>query len=73
MLFCLQVTSKLAHFGATLDPHAAFLLARGLATLGLRVRQQNKTGQAVADFLFNHPLVSHSQLLSSQLLPALTG
>lgn len=43
--------------GATLDPHAAFLIARGLKTLGLRVRQANKTAMAVATMLESHPKV----------------
>lgn len=43
--------------GATLDPHAAFLIARGLKTLGLRVRQSNQTAQAVAEMLEKHPKI----------------
>ncbi len=31
--------------GATLDPFAAFLLLRGMKTLGVRVRKQNETAQ----------------------------
>ncbi len=40
--------------GAVLDPHAAFLIARGLKTLGLRVRQANQNAQAVAEMLEEH-------------------
>lgn len=43
--------------GATLDPHAAFLIARGTKTLALRVRQQNKSAQALAEMLEAHPKV----------------
>jgi cystathionine gamma-synthase len=43
--------------GAILDPHAAFLIARGLKTLGLRVRQSNQNAQAVAEMLEAHPKV----------------
>lgn len=43
--------------GANLDPHAAFLIARGLKTLGLRVRQQNASALAIAQFLEKHPRV----------------
>lgn len=43
--------------GGILDPHAAFLIERGLKTLALRVRQQNETAQAVAEFLAQHPAV----------------
>ncbi|MCI0396541.1 MAG: aminotransferase class I/II-fold pyridoxal phosphate-dependent enzyme [Chloroflexi bacterium] len=43
--------------GGVLDPHAAYLLERGLKTLALRVRQQNQTAQAVAEYLAAHPKV----------------
>lgn len=43
--------------GGVLDPHAAFLIERGLKTLALRVRQQNETAQAVAEFLERHPRI----------------
>ncbi|GAA1661194.1 PLP-dependent aspartate aminotransferase family protein [Glycomyces endophyticus] len=41
-------------YGASLDPHAGFLLARGLKTLALRVRQQGATSLALARFLEGH-------------------
>jgi cystathionine gamma-synthase len=44
--------------GGVLDPHAAYLLLRGLKTLALRVEKQNATGLAVARFLEAHPAVS---------------
>ena len=44
-------------FGATLDPHAAYLIHRGLKTLALRVEQQNATAQALAERLERHPRV----------------
>ncbi len=43
--------------GANLDPHAAFLIARGMKTLALRVRQQNQNAQAIAEALAKHPRV----------------
>ena len=44
--------------GAVCDPQSAYLLQRGLKTLALRVRQQNATAQAVAEFLEGHRHVS---------------
>jgi cystathionine gamma-synthase len=44
--------------GASLDPHAAFLLARGVRTLELRVSRQNDNALAVARFLADHPAVA---------------
>jgi cystathionine beta-lyase/cystathionine gamma-synthase len=54
-----QVAAVLAAYGAALDPHAAFLLSRGLKTLALRVRQQNANAQAVAKLLAGHAAVAH--------------
>ncbi len=44
-------------FGGVLEPHAAFLLLRGLKTLALRVERQNATALAVAQALEPHPRV----------------
>ena len=43
--------------GGVADPQNAFLLERGIKTLGVRVRQQNQTAQAVAEFLEQHPRI----------------
>lgn len=43
--------------GGILDPHAAFLVARGLKTLSLRVERQNATALAVAAHLEGHPAI----------------
>jgi cystathionine gamma-synthase len=43
--------------GAVCDPHAAFLVGRGLKTLGLRVARQNASAQALAERLAAHPRV----------------
>jgi cystathionine gamma-synthase/cystathionine gamma-lyase/cystathionine beta-lyase len=48
-------TTKL--LGGMLDPHACFLLHRSLKTLGVRVRQQNDTAQAVAEALAAHDAI----------------
>ncbi|SDD82854.1 trans-sulfuration enzyme family protein [Glycomyces harbinensis] len=54
-----RVASVLSAFGCSLDPHAAFLLSRGLKTLALRVRQQNANALAVAEFLAAHEKIAH--------------
>jgi cystathionine gamma-synthase len=43
--------------GSVLDPHAAFLIMRGLKTLALRVERQNESALAVAKALEQHPNV----------------
>ena len=49
-----QMGYTLKLLGGMLDPHACFLLHRSLKTLGVRVRQQNETAQAVAEALDAH-------------------
>ena len=53
-----KVKRKLDHLGATLDPHACFLLNRGIKTLPLRVHRQNRTALALAEMLRDHPAVT---------------
>jgi cystathionine gamma-synthase len=43
--------------GGVLDPHAAFLIARGLKTLNLRVERQNRTAHSVALELSRQPRI----------------
>lgn len=44
--------------GGTVDPHAAYLMLRGMKTLGLRVAAQNAAGLELATRLERHPRVS---------------
>jgi cystathionine gamma-synthase len=43
--------------GTVCDPHAAFLVGRGLKTLALRVDRQNASALAIATRLAKHPRV----------------
>lgn len=53
-----RVRHTLNHFGGSLDPHAGYLLARGLKTLALRVKAQNANAGALARMLASHPKVA---------------
>lgn len=44
--------------GGTLDPHAAFLLERGLKTCAIRVKTANANAQGIAEYLAGHPAVT---------------
>jgi cystathionine gamma-synthase len=43
--------------GTVCDPHAAFLVGRGMKTLGIRVERQNTTALAVAHHLERHSAI----------------
>jgi cystathionine beta-lyase/cystathionine gamma-synthase len=44
--------------GCSMDPHAAFLLLRGIKTLSVRVARQNENALRIAEFLSQHPKVT---------------
>ncbi len=52
-----RVRHLLLHLGGSLDPHACFLLERGLKTLALRIGRQNDTAAKLARFLEAHRAV----------------
>ncbi|MDI6772713.1 MAG: aminotransferase class I/II-fold pyridoxal phosphate-dependent enzyme [bacterium] len=52
-----RATRMLRVLGPVLDPFAAWLLVRGLRTLGLRVERHNHNAAHLADFLAGHPRV----------------
>lgn len=65
-----KIKHRLDHMGGTLDPHACYLLHRGIKTLAVRMRHQNESALAIANFLeanstvkkVNYPgLASHPQ------------
>jgi len=53
-----KITHKLNHLGGSLDPHACFLLHRGLKTLAVRVKYQNESTLKIAKFLEENPAVN---------------
>ncbi|GLZ80664.1 cystathionine beta-lyase [Actinorhabdospora filicis] len=53
-----RVRHSLNHYGGSLDAHAAYLLARGVKTLALRVERQNANAAALAEFLAGHESVT---------------
>jgi cystathionine beta-lyase/cystathionine gamma-synthase len=53
-----EVRHRMNHLGASADPHACFLLQRGVKTLALRVAAQNRGALEVAAWLERHPKVA---------------
>ena len=62
-----RVKSFVRVLGGILDPHAAYLLIRGMKSLGLRVQRHNDNGLAVSRFLEGHEKVRavHYPMLES--------
>jgi len=52
-----QIHAARTTLGGCMDPHAAWLLLRGIKTLAVRVQRQNENALRVAQFLAQHPNV----------------
>lgn len=52
-----KLRSVLNYHGGCIDPHQAWLVHRGLKTLGLRVERSSENAQAIAEMLQSHPAV----------------
>jgi len=52
-----QIHHTRTTLGGNMDPHAAWLLLRGIKTLAVRVQRQNLNALRVAQFLVKHPKV----------------
>lgn len=62
-----EARERLISFGPVLDPHAAWLLERGIKTLAVRMARHNANGLAFAQHFSDHPAVA------SVLYPGLPG
>jgi methionine-gamma-lyase len=52
-----RVKKIVSLFGATMDPHQAWLIMRGLRTLPLRIEKAQENAMKLAEFLKSHPKV----------------
>ncbi len=52
-----MIWPRLLNFGGSLDPHACFLLERGLKTLAVRMRAHEESAMALATYLEGQPKV----------------
>ncbi|WP_299472654.1 PLP-dependent transferase [uncultured Roseibium sp.] len=64
---------SLSLLGGKLAPFEAFLLTRGLRTLGARMRQHHATADRFVDNLSRHPLVTKVLSPGPNTVPGLTG
>jgi methionine-gamma-lyase len=53
-----RVREYIIYLGGSMDPGGAFLLIRGMKTLGVRMEKQCETAAVVAKFLAKHPKVA---------------
>ena len=53
-----RIRHMVIYLGGSMDPDAAYLLIRGIRTLGVRVARQCENAMAVAEFLEKHPKVA---------------
>jgi cystathionine beta-lyase/cystathionine gamma-synthase len=53
-----EARNMVIYLGASMDPEAAYMLIRGMKTLGVRVERQCASAMAVAKFLEKHPKVA---------------
>jgi cystathionine beta-lyase/cystathionine gamma-synthase len=53
-----RVRKMISYFGGVMDPEVAFLLMRGIKTLGVRLERQCNTAMRLAKFLEKHPKVA---------------
>jgi methionine-gamma-lyase len=53
-----EIRHNIINFGGSMDPEAAFLLIRGMKTLGVRMRHQCESAMTVARWLERHPKVA---------------
>jgi len=52
-----QLRNVMVNLGCNMDPHQAFLVLRGLKTLGIRVAQAQRGAERIARWLETHPKV----------------
>ena len=57
------LTTVARSFGFTMDPHQAWLVLRGIRTLGMRVERAQANAQALAAWLESHPAVEWVRFL----------
>lgn len=54
-----KINHMAVHLGGMLDPHACFLLHRGIKTLAVRLERQNQSALQIAHFLNDHDQITN--------------
>lgn len=53
-----MIWPRLLNYGGSMDPHAAFMLERGLKTLAIRMKAHQESALKLAEYLESHPKTS---------------
>ncbi len=53
-----KLRGMMVSLGCNMDPHQAYMVLRGVKTLGIRIDRASENADKVADFLENHPKVA---------------
>jgi methionine-gamma-lyase len=53
-----KLNATMINFGFNMDPHQAFLVRRGIKTLGIRIDRAQENAQKVAEYLEAHPKIA---------------
>jgi methionine-gamma-lyase len=52
-----KLRSTMINLGCNMDPHQAYLVIRGLKTLGIRIDRAQENAMKIAEFLEKHPKI----------------
>jgi methionine-gamma-lyase len=52
-----KLRSMMINLGCNMDPHQAYLVIRGLKTLGIRMERSQENAMKIAEFLESHPKI----------------
>jgi len=53
-----EIRHNIINFGGSMDPEPAYLMIRGMKTLGVRMERQCKSAMTIAKYLEKHPRVA---------------
>ncbi|HLN53836.1 MAG TPA: aminotransferase class I/II-fold pyridoxal phosphate-dependent enzyme [Lentimicrobium sp.] len=52
-----KLRSMMVTLGCNMDPHQAYMVIRGIKTLGIRIERSQESAMKIASFLENHPKI----------------
>lgn len=52
-----KLRSTMTNLGCNMDPHQAYMVIRGLKTLGIRIERAQQNAMKIADYLEKHPKI----------------